>query len=62
MSVAHFPPGEEVKYCPTAQASLDDCALTPLRRTAELGLGLLTLVQAVPFQRRMSAFVPLEPL
>jgi len=44
-----------VSWSPTAQASLPDRALTPERRLAiGPGLGLLTCVQAVPFQCTIS--------
>src|SRR5215471_6210495 len=48
---------------PTAQALADDVALTPNRGpTVELGLGLGTRDQAVPFHRTISAFHVAEEL
>lgn len=43
-----------VQYCPTAQASLAEAALTPDSELRLVTLGLLTIDQVVPFQRRVS--------
>ncbi len=57
ISVPDLPPSLGMPWTPTAQASLPDTALTPVRPKSVYrgAVGLLTCVQAVPFQCTISA-------